>query len=268
MESDLFGDRIKGYENVESLRWLNPKLPIIIRLDGRSFSSFTRGMDRPFDVKMQQLMQLTTAHMVKEAGAVVGYTQSDEISLVLVTKPESQVYFGGRVQKMCSSLSATASVFFNSILPNFFPDRVRLLPTFDCRVFNVPSLWEAANSVLWRQLDCNKNSIQMAARSMFSHKNLQDLTGVEMVEKMRIEKNIDWNTYPTDFTQGVFFQKITLSKPFSSEEISKLPEKHKARKNPNLSVERSEIKKVEFPLLSTIKNLPDVLFLNEPPQIK
>ena len=260
---DSLGDRMKSFENVEAMRKLDSSLPIMVRLDGRAFHSFTRGMERPFDVKMTQLMQATTMHLVEQTNAVLGYTQSDEISLVLLTTGDSQPYFGARVQKICSTLASVCSVFFNTNLPSFFPDRVKMFPVFDCRAWNVPSLTEAANTILWRELDASKNSIQMAARSMFSHNSLQDLTGAQMVEKMLAEKGVSWDDYPSEFKRGSFFRRVTTESAFTTEEIALLPEKHLARRNPALIVKRSEIKKVEFPKLSTIANLPEVLFGNE-----
>jgi tRNA(His) 5'-end guanylyltransferase len=257
---DSLGDRMKGFENIEAGRRLEASLPIVARLDGRGFSSFTRGLQRPYDTRLQRLMQTVTKHMVEETNAVLGYTQSDEISLVILTAPESQPYFGGRVQKLCSTLAAVCSVQFNKFLEKELPEKRELLPTFDARVWNVPTLWEAANTILWRELDASKNSIQMSARTMFSHKFLQDLTGRQMVEKMKNEKGIDWRDYPTDFKHGSFFFRATVERAFTTEELVNLPEKHQARQNPSLLVQRSQIQKREFPPLNTIANLPEALF--------
>lgn len=258
---DQMGDRMKFYESVEAQRKLDPSLPIMCRLDGRGFSSFTRGMTRPFDTRMQLLMQMTARHLVELTNAKLGYTQSDEISLVLFNKSEnSESFFGARVQKICSTLSAVASVYFNSILPSYFPDKVLLLPTFDCRVWSVPTLVEAANTILWRQLDCQKNSVSMAARSVFSHKQCHGLNTREMKEKMLTEAKVDWNQFPDAFTHGTFFKRTTKTDCFTLEEINNLPPLHTARKNSNLVFERSFVDFVDYPSLVKIKNLTDVLF--------
>lgn len=257
---DSLGDRMKGYENIEAGRRLEASLPIMVRLDGRAFHSFARGLQRPYDTRLQKLMQATTERMVDETNAVLGYTQSDEISLVILTSPESEPYFGGRVQKLCSTLSATCSVFFNVMLPDLLPEKSNACPTFDCRAWNVPTLWEAANTILWRELDASKNSIQMAARSMFSHTALQDLTGKEMIEKMKSEQSVNWEDYPADFKRGSFFRRVITEAPFTPEEIATLPEKHQARRNPSLIVKRSKVTKIGLPALNTISNLPEVLF--------
>ena len=267
-EKDDLGTRMKGYESVEAMRKLDSNLPICVRLDGKGFSSFTKGMNRPFDSKMQQLMQDTAERLVEETNAVVSYTQSDEISLILWTEEGTEPYFGGRFQKICSTLAAVASVYFNSRLPEFFPEKVKLLPTFDCRAWDVPSKIEACNSILWREFDCSKNSVQMAARSMFSHKQLQDLNCEQMKDKMMREAGIDWNLYPTSFKRGSYFQRVKTKVPFSKEEIDSLPEKHMARTNPELVVERAKIQRVAFPPLNTISNLVEVLFDGKEPVLK
>jgi tRNA(His) 5'-end guanylyltransferase len=258
---DQMGDRMKCYEAVEAHRKLDHTLPILIRLDGRGFSSFTRGMNRPFDTKMQTLMQMTAKHLVELTNAKLGYTQSDEISLVLINKSEnSESFFGARVQKICSTLAAVSSVYFNSILPEYFPEKVKLLPTFDCRAWNVPTLAEAANTILWRELDCQKNSVSMAARSVFSHKQCHGLDTKQMKEKMLVEAKLDWNLFPTSFTHGTFFKRITKTGCFTPEEVNNLPMLHAARKNPNLVFERSFVHSVEYPSLIKIENLSEVLF--------
>ena len=259
-DKDNLGNRIKNYENIESLRKLDPSLPVIIRLDGKAFHSFTRGLQKPYDKRLQNLMQTTTQYMVEKTNASLGYTQSDEISLVIITQPESEVYFGGRVQKLCSILAAACSVQFNALLPSFLPEKVKFLPIFDCRVFNVPTLWEAANTILWREKDAIKNSISVAAQSMFSHKSLDGLHSSEKIEKMLKEKNVNWHDYPDDFKHGSFFRRIISEIPFTQKEISELPEKHQARKNPNILVKRTKIVKIDLPDLKTIANLPEVLF--------
>lgn len=260
MDKDAFGDRMKQYEGIEAMRILIPQLPICIRLDGRGFSKFTKGMDRPFDEKMQTMMFKTTLELVEETNAVVGYTQSDEISLVLIPKQNETPYFGGRVQKICSSLSAVASVKFNSLLPEYFPTKVKKLPTFDCRVWNVPSKTEAANTILWREMDASKNSISMAASHYFSHMELQNLNGKEKQEKLFQEKGINWNDYPDSFKRGFLILKETISSPYTTEELNSLPEKHNARTNPNLVVTRSRYQRKILPKLSSIQNLTEVLF--------
>lgn len=268
MDNDTLGNRMKDYEGMEAMRKLMPLLPIMVRLDGRSFHTFTKGLKRPFDTRFQQLMFETTLHLTKETNSVLGYTQSDEISLVMLPKQKEEPYFGGRIQKICSTLSAICSVYFYSRLEEFLPEKKGKFPSFDCRVWNVPTLAEAANTILWRELDATKNSISMAAQCNFSHKSLHGLDGKQKQEKLFKEKGINWDDYPSRFKRGTYIKKVTLSTPFLKEELSELPPKHEAHKNPNLIITRSRYMEVEFPKLSSIQNLPETLFENKEPIIR
>ena len=133
--TDDLGDRMKVFEQAEAGRRFLPLLPVVARLDGRGFSSFTRGLQRPFDSRMSDLMIETTKALVDETVAVCGYTQSDEITLAWYSDDyRSQIFFDGKIQKMVSTLAAIASVTFNKLLPQFLPEKVTAAPTFDCRV--------------------------------------------------------------------------------------------------------------------------------------
>jgi len=169
-DKDDFGNRMKAYEAIETDRKLDVMLPIYARIDGRSFSRFTRGMGRPFDGRMTAAMVETTKHLVHETHARIGYTQSDEISLVWLSEnPESDLLFSGKVQKMVSVLASMAAAKFAVVCPAGFEDR---LPHFDCRVFQLPSREEASSALLWRAMDARKNAISMVAQSKFSPKAL------------------------------------------------------------------------------------------------
>ncbi|KKL92895.1 hypothetical protein LCGC14_1880070, partial [marine sediment metagenome] len=107
--SDNFGDRMKMYEKAESGRRFMPLLPVYARLDGRSFSRFTKGFNRPYDKRMSEAMIDTTKYLVEETNALIGYSQSDEISLVWYSDSiDSQIFFDGKIQKMVSVLAALA----------------------------------------------------------------------------------------------------------------------------------------------------------------
>jgi len=111
MSRDDFGDRIKLFEGVETDQRFIPLLPIVIRLDGRSFSSYTSKMTRPFDERMVRAMVETTKALVKETNAVVGYTQSDEITLILYSDNfDSQIWFDGKKNDTHNPLQGIVSV--------------------------------------------------------------------------------------------------------------------------------------------------------------
>lgn len=110
---DPLGDRMKLYESMEAGRKLMPLLPVVIRLDGKSFSKWTRGLERPYDTRLARVMSYVTRCLVEETDARIGYTQSDEISLVIHSDTlKSEIYFGGKVAKINSVLASLASVRF------------------------------------------------------------------------------------------------------------------------------------------------------------
>jgi len=264
---DSLGDRMKGYENQTCGIKLIPRLPVIARLDGKGFSKFTRGLKRPYDERLSNLMVETVKYLVHETNANCGYTQSDEITLVWYN-PEinSETYFGGRLFKMLTDLSAMASVYFNRELPKYLPEKTHLLPRFDARVFNTPTLEEAVNAFLWRENDATKNSISMAAQSVYSHAQLLNKDGSEQQDMLR-DKGINWNDYPSFFKRGTYVQRKRILTKFTSKEIEKLPAKHKARSNPDLEVERWEISQINLEPLAKIFNRVDVIIFGKDPII-
>lgn len=213
-------DRIKMYEKAETAERFMPMIPIYARLDGRSFSKFTKNLVRPYDVRLSEIMQEVTKYLVKETGARIGYTQSDEISLVwLQTSLESDVFFSAKKQKMISMLSALATAKFVSLALDVFPEECkRNLPTFDARVFQVPSKVEAVNCFQWRLQDAVRNSIQMAGRSEFSQSQLHLKSTKNILDMLINEKGINWNNYPKFFKEGTFFQRCTYKKEVDNEE--------------------------------------------------
>ena len=265
MKNDQFGDRMKMYENQTCGIKLIPRIPVIARLDGKGFSKFTKGLKRPYDERLSNLMVETTKYLVKETNANCGYTQSDEITLVWYTdKVDSSIYFDGRLFKMIGDLSAMASVFFNRELGKYLPEKVDKMPRFDARVYNVPTLEEAVNSFIWREMDATKNSISMAASEYYSHKELMGKNGSEKQE-MLFRKGVNWNNYPSFFKRGTYIQRKKVLKPFTSEEIEKLPTKHNARKDPNFMVERWVIDKINLPPILKVDNKIDVIIYGKEP---
>ena len=114
-DSTSLGDRMKWYEKNFSLPKAVPMLPVIARLDGRAFHTWTKGLSKPFDQAFMDVMAYTTKRLVEETNAVIGYTQSDEISLIFYSeKPSSQVFFDGKQQKIVSNLASMCTAFFNN----------------------------------------------------------------------------------------------------------------------------------------------------------
>jgi tRNA(His) guanylyltransferase len=258
-DKDDFGNRMKAYEAIETARKLDPMLPIYARIDGRSFSRFTTGMDRPFDVRLTAAMVETTKHLVHETHARIGYTQSDEINLVwLSDNPRSDVVFSGKVQKMVSVLASMAAAKFASVCPPGYEDR---LPHFDCRVFQLPSKEEAANAFLWRAMDARKNAISMVAQSKFSPKKLHGKDQKAMLA-MLAELDIDFEKFPESFRRGSFIRRYAIERTLTEEELVRIPEKHR-QAGP---VMRNEMRVIEMPPFNRVANRAEVIFDGASPQ--
>lgn len=254
---------MKFYEMLgQSAPFLMPKLPAIVRLDGKAFHSFTKGLKRPFDATFHALMCEVTKVLVEETGALMGYTQSDEISLMLYqTEPKTQFYCGGRVFKIIATLSSKATLVFNQLLPKYLTGKPQFVAQMDCRVFSVPTKEEAINAFLWRELDASKNSVSMAARAYLSHSALQGKDGREMKQMLKAEKGVIWDDYPASFKRGTYFRREKVVGKFSKSELEELPPKHAARTNPNLEVVRSVIKTLDLPpLVKYVGAAVDIFF--------
>lgn len=252
---DNFGDRMKDYERLETEQRFMPLLPIYARIDGQGFSKFTKGFaERPFDAEFHKWMVNTVRYLVRETGARIGYTQSDEISLVWYQEnPQSEMWFARKKQKMVSSLAAKATMAFNREMLN--ADRLDLIArgaSFDARVFQLPNLDEAANAVLWREQDATKNAISMAAHNAFSHKALQGKTGKEMQAMLLAEKDINFNDYPTGFRRGTFVRReqYVLDSPEYGSTV------------------RHQVTAIDMPKFSSVANRTDVVFNGAMPILK
>ena len=217
------GDRMKQYELV-SKSCLIRRMPVILRLDGCHFHTFTKGFDKPFDEILMCSMIRTMKFLCQNIqDCVFGYTQSDEISLILVDykKLNSSAWYDNEVQKMCSVASSLCTLTFNRIfreevhkhVPEYFNDKekgkclsaynkaLEIGATFDCRAFNVPKE-DVCNCIIWRQQDATRNSIQSLAQSQFSHKELQGLSCDKLQDKLFTECGINWNNLEVYKKQG------------------------------------------------------------------
>jgi len=260
--NDDFGDRMKKFESFETSQCFMPMLPIVIRLDGRSFSDYTNGLEKPFDMAFRRAMLETTKRLVEETNAVMGYTQSDEITLVLYSdNMTSQTWFNGEKFKIVSCLASLCSVTLDRIMHPYFcgMNIIEKPPTFDCRAYNVPSKMEAANALLWREMDAQKNSISTAARFYYSHKELDRKNSAQKVE-MLLARGITFEDYPDIFKRGAFVQRKKTIRKFTTNEIEFLPLRHEARTNPALVVERTDVVEIKMSKFSYVANRVEVVF--------
>ncbi len=256
-DSDDYGGRMKEYEKQETERRLNISEPVYARIDGRAFSTFTRGMNKPHDLRLSQAMIETTKYLVHKTHA------SDEISLIWLTDQNdatSSLFFDAKIQKMCSILAAMTTAKFIMSVPTEFQER---LPHFDARVLNLPSKIEAANMLLWRAMDAKKNGIQAAAQSKFSHKQLQGKDQKQMLEMLSgIGVDFEYQ-YAPHFKEGSFIQKRNVERMLTVEELEEIPEKFR----PTKSVIRSEYPRLNMSLFNTVKNRVEVIFDSEEPKV-
>jgi tRNA(His) guanylyltransferase len=272
-EDDL-ESRIKFYQEQSGYcnARLIPRLPAVARIDGKKFSSFTSDLQKPYELGLSKLMADTVKFLVQATNACIGYTQSDEITLIW--GGDRPTYFDGRINKINSVLASKTSVYFNRKLGIFLPEKEKKVaesnpdrwPVFDCRVFNTPDLEEACNVIMWREWDAAKNLVSMAAQANYSHKELDGVNTSQMQE-MLFAKGINWNDYPAFFKRGQFIQTKMVKRPYSADQIEKLPAKHAARANPNLEVERRQIIEVDMPIFSKVVNRVDVVFYGAEPKV-
>lgn len=255
---DELGDRMKSYEAVETHRKLDLNLPIYARIDGRGFSKFTQHMHRPFDQRMTDCMIETTKHLIDATHAEIGYVQSDEISLVWQAPEfENSGFFSGKVQKLCSVLAGIATARFAVAYYDLFGTLSRDYPHFDCRVISMPSETEAANMMLWRELDARKNAVSMAARHFFSHSALQHKSGAEMAAMM-LNHGQSMNDYPVAFTRGTWLQRVVEQRTLTKEELQRIPVDRQPEDGTTFS--RSSIKVIQMPPFADVANRVEVIF--------
>jgi len=205
--SDSLGDRMKDRFEDRARFYLPRRSFVIIRVDGKAFHTYTRGCAKPFDGPLMRAIDYTAMAMCKEMmGSVFAYTQSDEISILLhdFAKQDSQAWFDYNVQKMASVAASLATAYFNSHYKML--DRDRDLATFDARVFSVPDPVEVVNYFIWRQKDAERNSLQMAAQSVYSHKELHGVSCSGLHELLH-KKKINWNDYTAREKRGGFIQR-------------------------------------------------------------
>lgn len=211
MHKDDFGNRMKGYENVFR-QTLPQRLPVIIRIDGSHFHTYTRGMNKPFDEGLMQAFWETCKYLGQNImGCKLIYHQSDEISILLTNydKLTTQSWFENNLQKIVSISASMATAKFNEVITKTHPDKP--LATFDSRAWVLPQD-EVANYFLWRQQDATKNSISMVAQAHFAHEELQGLNGKQLQDKLFVEKGINWNDLPIWQKRGVCITKQDYNK--------------------------------------------------------
>ena len=224
MSKDSLGDRMKSYE--DSYRITLPiRMPVILRIDGKAFHTYTKGCKRPVDKGLVDCMDETAKYLCKNIqGAQVAYVQSDEISILLNNYQEidTQSWFDNNLQKMVSISASMASVAFTmnswriwgydeqDYDGNECGSPILKPAYFDSRAFVMPES-DVCNYFLWRQQDATRNSVQMLARTLYSHKQLENKANAELQE-LCFQKGTNWNDCPTTQKRGRCIVKQTTLK--------------------------------------------------------
>ena len=245
MDNSDLANRMKEYEK-RNQYYLQKRTPVAIRVDGRSFHTFTKGFQRPFDDVLIKTMQETAKYMCENIqGAKFAYVQSDEITIILVDYDtlETDCWFNYRTDKLCSISASMATMAFNKFFTKnvevFEINNIRVLKymedekknktidlidtyykaiekgaMFDARCFNIPKE-EVTNLVYWRQLDAARNSVQMVGQANFSHKELQNKTCNMIQDMLHEQKGINWNDFPTYQKRGSCCIYVDMQNPES-----------------------------------------------------
>lgn len=296
---DDLGTRMKTfYENIPKTRLMR-RTPVAIRLDGKAFHTFTKGFQKPFDFVLMDAMQSTMKYLCENIqGCVFGYTQSDEITLILIDyqKFTSDAWFDYEVQKMVSVSASMATMAFNNFFesnvakenrvftdewldngdfnPKYKDKELQSLwlthkrasekgAMFDARCFNIPKE-EVTNLIYWRQLDATRNSIQMVGQAHFSHDELQGKTCDMIQDMLMIKYGINWNNFTVPCKRGTACIKVGKK---VTENIERVPQPFGEDKVTTTIIEERPIWIIDrnMPILKgeDRKYVDDLIFIGE-----
>ena len=227
---DSLGDRMKEFYENRSKTYLTRRTPVIIRLDGKAFHSFTKGFKRPYDEVFHEAMNNTMKYLCANIqGCKLGYTQSDEITLLLTdyTTLTTDAWFGTLIELLVViaiiAILAVAASMATLMFNRYFRDAINKKFTgtiedfdyfkilslardkgamFDARCFNIPRE-EVINCFIWRQQDATRNAIQMLGQTNFTHKELQGKSCNDIQDMLMLQKGINFNDMPTEFKRGI-----------------------------------------------------------------
>lgn len=294
MDRSSIGTRMKSYEDAQKT-YLTRRMPVMIRVDGNAFHTFTRGFERPFDSIMAESMQRTMKYMCENiSGCVLGYTQSDEITLLLIDyKKKNQGAWFGYVKRKVETIAASmATMAFNEAFSDVITEKISEdimkvqndeetekvkdyyfkyvkkcgRAMFDARAFNIPE-FEVVNEFIWRQQDCTRNSIQSVGHANFSDKKMHKKNMSQIQDMLMLKKGINWNDFPTFLKRGSCCIKEDYFIP-----ENELPENHRNNLSPRtLDPEEDEygvwrsrwVIDKEIPIFTQNKNYVNDLFLNK-----
>lgn len=255
---DSLGDRMKQYESITRTS-LIPKVPTIIRLDGKAFHTYTKRFKRPFDDILIDAMDETAIYLCsKIQGAKFAYVQSDEITIFMsdMGSIEANMWYDGNIQKITSVSASMATAAFNKFMilneleknngiASDIIDQLQFAE-FDSRVFQIPSVHELVNCVLWRQQDASRNSISSVAQSLYSPKELHKVN-TDGMQELIFQKGINWNDYDPKLKRGRFIDKVTYVNGIN---VNYIPAQEIALDD----IVRSKWESIECPIFSQDRN--------------
>lgn len=207
--TDDLGDRMKAQYEDRTRYMLPRRTYTIIRLDGKAFHTYTRGLERPFDRRFMADMCMTAEFLCEEIqGVQFAYTQSDEISLLLTDfeKTTTDAWFDGNLQKMASVSASLATGKFNALRAD-----LGRMAFFDSRVFTIPDRIEAENYFVWRQKDATRNSLLSLTQSLYSHKEMHGQGWADMHE-MCWQKGVNWSELDAQAKRGALVRRVVETK--------------------------------------------------------
>lgn len=256
---DQLGDRMKDFYEDRTRFKLARRTNTIIRIDGKAFHTYTRGLKRPFDEGLMEDMNKTTEFLCQNIqGAKFGYVQSDEISILITDYDDmsTHAWFDGNLQKMASIAASLATAKFNQLRMARFcrnnvdpmaslassmidetmsPGEIEnfKLAMFDARVFQIPYQEEVINYFIWRQQDATRNSISSVAQANFSQKELHGKKTNEMQDMLMLQKEINWNDFTPREKRGSLIRKVQKKfiKPEHIEDVAKTPNTERVSEN-------------------------------------
>lgn len=243
MKQDDFGDRMKAYEKEYTEAHVPIDKILCVRIDGKGFSKFTKAFKKPFDDILGETMKKTMMALVDETRASIGYTQSDEITLIFTPGEKATEYmFGGKVSKINSILASMTTFHFNRLLSVYID--IDKPAFFDCRSWGVPDLTEASNVLLWRVQDARKNSISSLFRWTAGHSNMFGMSGKEMKDLLKSAYSTDWNELPNKYKYGTYAKPVTIETYLTHDELMKIPEGK--RPDADVLVKRTKIQELDL----------------------
>lgn len=206
-KKDSLGDRMKDFYENRTRNFLPRRTYTIIRVDGKAFHTYTKGLEKPFDQKLINDMDETACYLCKNIqGAKFAFVQSDEISILLTDfdRLNTNAWFDGNIQKIASISASLATAKFNELRPN-------KIALFDSRVFTIPSDVEVENYFIWRQNDTVRNSIQSVVYNLYSPKEVHGKNTDELMI-MGFKKGANWHDLPPKLKRGRLIVKQSYEK--------------------------------------------------------